>query len=85
MIELLAGAMVAAAALAYVLEPLGRHTGGLVSQDHPAGDEAASLNQAGTALVGRFRDRLVAVCPRCQRPAEPGSAFCVRCGKVLIE
>lgn len=76
MIELIAGALVAAAALTYVLEPLAHRPIGSPPRDAPA-DEAE-------ALVRRIRLRLAVTCPRCGLAAEQGAVFCPSCGRMLV-
>ena len=79
MIELVASALVAAAALGFVLEPLVRRTPPARPESRPAApDERANL------LVERMRARLVSHCGACRRSAEPGAIFCSNCGRILI-
>ena len=75
MMELLAGLLVAIAALAYVLEPLrGRH------QRMAGGSQAI----APELLVQEMSKHLAITCAACGTSAEPGQAFCSRCGRVLF-
>ncbi len=83
MIELIAGALVAAAALAYVLEPLGRPPGRGPEHSGRSLDDAVPTGE-GAALVQHLRARLRTDCPRCQSPADPGALFCSSCGTSLI-
>ena len=78
MIELLAGVLVAAAALAYVLEPLARE---------PRSPIATAEGEPVTAekLIEQMRGRLLSRCPACDAPSEPGSAFCSSCGSILLK
>ena len=76
MTELLAGALVTATVLAYVLEPLFRR----VAPPEREGVAVVSAEE----LVQQMRGRLVSRCPRCDAPAEPGSAFCGACGATLV-
>ena len=69
--EMVAGAIVALAALAWVLEPLARPR-----REHPVDVSPAELV---TAMSRRLQSR----CPMCDTPAPPGSAFCSKCGSVL--
>ena len=78
MIELLAGVLVAAAVLAYVLEPLARE---------PRSTLATAEEEPVTAekLIEEMRGRLLSHCPACGSPADPGSAFCSSCGSILLK
>ena len=73
MIEVVAGLLLAIAALLWVLEPLARP----VRPRYEGGEESAA------ALIGRMRRQLVAVCPGCSTPGEPGAVYCRHCGTVL--
>ena len=78
MIELLAGVLVAAAALAYVLEPLARGPRRTIA---PAEGEPVTPEK----LIEQMRGRLLSRCPACGAPSEPGSAFCSTCGSMLVK
>jgi hypothetical protein len=78
MSELLAGALVAAAAVAYVLEPLVRGGASM-------GRRETSLTPEAETVVRQMRERLIERCPRCDTPREQGFAFCSKCGAPLIE
>ena len=71
MMEMLAGVIVALAGLAWVLQPLAR-----TRRDHP-------VEVAPGDLVRIMEARLQSRCLQCDTPAEPGSAFCSKCGSVL--
>jgi len=36
-------------------------------------------------LIEQMRGRLLSRCPACDTASEPGSAFCSRCGAVLLD
>jgi hypothetical protein len=77
MMELLAGLLVAGAALAFILEPL----------THPAVTKPDGVQHAlrdPGVLVEAMRSRLTTACPACRTVSPPGHAFCVRCGRVLL-
>jgi hypothetical protein len=76
--ELIAGALVTLAALAYVLEPLARSP-----RVASGAQRAAPLPGAAELLVEQMRRRLTTSCPACGTSANPGSAFCAKCGNVL--
>ncbi|MBI4500186.1 MAG: hypothetical protein HY700_03400 [Gemmatimonadetes bacterium] len=78
MSELVAGVLVAAAALAFVLEPLARR-----ESSPPAGAEPAHEPRADL-LIRQMRARLMSRCPSCEAAAEPGSVYCANCGTALI-
>jgi hypothetical protein len=73
MTEVIAGLLLAIAALLWVLEPLARS-----ARPRFEGEE-----RTADALIGRMRSRLVAVCLSCATPGEPGAVYCRNCGKVL--
>jgi len=77
MIELLAGALAAAAALAYVLEPL-------VYRSAHREKTLTQLTPESQALVQAMRARLLDRCVRCDTPRELGFAFCSNCGAPLL-
>ena len=73
MIGVVAGLLLAIAPLLWVLEPLAR-----TARPPYQGD-----GETAEALIGRMRTKLVAVCPHCSTPGEPGAVYCRNCGKVL--
>jgi hypothetical protein len=75
--ELLAGAFVAVAALAYVLEPLGRSSEIRTAAEPPDPGVVETL-------VRQMRQRLAPRCPECGSVAGAGAAFCGECGRVLL-
>ena len=74
MTGLLAGMLVAFAALAYVLEPLAGGRG-----------RSSGSDESAETLVRRMRAKLAVKCGNCGSTAEPGAAFCVSCGRVLVQ
>jgi hypothetical protein len=80
MIELVAGALLAASVLAFVLEPL-------FHPAPPAGDESAEPDRASLvraeALVARIAKRPPVRCAACGEIADGPAAFCPRCGARL--
>jgi len=81
MLEILAGALVAAAALAAVLEPLLRpRVAGPADMPDPPADHLAAAEK----LVRLAGARLPDACSRCGHHLDTPAVFCPRCGSALL-
>jgi hypothetical protein len=76
-----AGAMLAAAALAFVIAPLVRR-GHAPAPPAGAPPPSGSNDDAAEAAIRRYRDAR-ASCPDCGDRPEAGAVFCSSCGRYL--
>jgi len=80
-IELLASALVAAAAIAFVVEPLTRSA---PHDDVLHGPVSADGVARAERLVKEMAARLSTRCSSCGASSESPALFCPRCGQVLV-
>jgi hypothetical protein len=84
MLEVIAGALVAAAAIGFVLEPLYRPPHGPREAHEGTGFPNAVARSRAEAMVRDAMQRFLPACPQCAEMPEQPVLFCPRCGSVLL-
>ncbi|MSR06021.1 MAG: hypothetical protein EXR93_02980 [Gemmatimonadetes bacterium] len=80
MIELFASALVAAAAIAFVVEPLTRN----LPPDDRQGPPSRQQVERAEQIVAEMAARVSPACSSCGTVADSPALYCARCGRILL-